>query len=360
MKNNYLFRHFSFLVILILSLSIVALAQYKGAPVKKEKLVSVLRSRQLQTREIVTVIKSNGVDFKVTDLVEAELKGAGARPEVIAAAKANYRASVAAPPVQTGSTTPGKTFSGQPMTKDVIVTLLNNGITDAQVRSNVSTRGVNFKPSPSDKTEIKSAGGTAALIALIDKSYNNPNQGSAGNNDTGGGGSNYDALVDKAVNEYDTQKNVSASISTLQAAIALNPAESRAYQLLGFSYLYGQKNFTEAEKYMKLALERGGSAVFRVFHDHGALMTDTCTGSLFIARDTVRYESDDNIHTFETSDGDIKEVKMANKFASMFNVRQGAFKIALKSGENNSKNYNFAPSTNDSQESKMIIRMIGK
>ncbi|HRI02287.1 MAG TPA: hypothetical protein PLL77_00980 [Pyrinomonadaceae bacterium] len=358
MKYNNFLRSVV-LILIVFSSSLVVLAQYKGLPVKKEKLVSVLRSRQLQTREIVAVIKSNGVDFRVTDLVEAELKGAGARPEVIAAAKANYRASVATP-VQTGSSTPSKTFTGQPMTKDVIVTLLNNGISDAQVRSNVTTRGVNFKPSPSDKNEIKEAGGTAALIALIDKSYNNPNQGSAGNNDTGGGGGSYDALVDKAVNEYDTQKNVSASISTLQAAIALNASESRAYQLLGFSYLYGQKNFAEAEKYMKLAIDRGGSAVFRVFHDHGALMTDTCTGSLFIAKDTVRYESDDNIHTFETSDGDIKEAKMANKFASMFNVRQGSFKIALKSGENASKNYNFAPATNDSQESKMIIRMIGK
>ncbi len=358
MKYNNFLRSVV-LILIVFSSSLVVLAQYKGLPVKKEKLVSVLRSRQLQTREIVAVIKSNGVDFRVTDLVEAELKGAGARPEVIAAAKSNYRAGVATP-VQTGNSTPSKTFTGQPMTKDVIVTLLNNGISDAQVRSNVTTRGVNFKPSPSDKNEIKGAGGSAALIALIDKSYNNPNQGSAGNNDTGGGGGGYDALVDKAVNEYDTQKNVAASISTLQAAIALNPSESRAYQLLGFSYLYGQKNFAEAEKYMKLALERGGSAVFRVFHDHGALMTDVCTGSLFIARDTVRYESDDNIHTFETSDADIKEVKMANKFASMFNVKQGSFKITLKSGENASKNYNFAPATNDSQESKMIIRLIGK
>ena len=358
MKYNNFLRSVV-LLLLVLSSSIVVLAQYKGNPVKKDKLISVLRSRQLQTREIVTVIKSNGVDFKVTDSVQAELIGAGARPEVIAAAKSNYRAG-AVTPTQTGTSSSGKTFSGQPMTKDAIVTLLNNGVTDAQVRNNVTSRGVNFKPSPSDKNEIKGAGGSAALITLIDKSYNNPNQGSAGNNDTGGGGSSYDALVDKAVNEYDTQKNVAASISTLQAAIALNPSESRAYQLLGFSYLYGQKNFTEAEKYMKLALARGGSAVFRVFHDHGALMTDVCNGSLFIARDTVRYESDDNIHTFETSDADIKEVKMANKFASMFNVKQGSFKITLKSGENASKNYNFAPATNDSQESKMIIRLIGK
>ena len=74
------------------------------------------------------------------------------------------------------------------MTKDAIVTLLNNGVTDAQVRNNVTSRGVNFKATPADKNEIKGAGGSVALITLIDKSYNNPNQGSAGNNDTGGGG----------------------------------------------------------------------------------------------------------------------------------------------------------------------------
>src|SRR5215216_987975 len=73
-----------------------ALAQYKGAPVKKDKLVSVLRSRQLQTREIVNVIKSNGVDFQVNDLIAAELTGAGARPEVIDAARGNYRAAAVA------------------------------------------------------------------------------------------------------------------------------------------------------------------------------------------------------------------------------------------------------------------------
>ena len=123
-------------------------------------------------------------------------------------------------------------------------------------------------------------------------------------------------------------------------------------------YLYGQKNFSEAEKYMRLAIERGGSAVFRVFHDHGALMTSTCEGSLFIAKDTVRFESDDNNHTFETTDADIKSAKMGNKFTSMFNAKAGAFKIELKNGEN--KNFNFAPLTNDAQESKMLIRLIGK
>lgn len=346
-------------------------AQYKGSPVKKDKLLSVIRSHQLQTREIVATINSNGVDFKVDSIAEAELRGAGARPEVIEAAKANYRASVSVPvkPVNSGNTGsgtgPAKTFTGQPMSKDVIITLLNNGVADAQVKTNVATRGVSFKPSVQDKAEIKGAGGSVALINIIDKSYNNPiqnnpNQNAAGNNDTGGGGGSYDALVDKAVYQYDTQKDAAGALQTLQAAIALNPNESRGYQLLGFTYLYGRKNFAEAEKYMQEAINRGGSAVFRVFHDHGALMTDTCQGSLYITKDTVRYESDNNVHTFETTDANIKSAKMQNSFLAAFNARAGAFKISLKTGDNDSKNYNFSPLTNDAAESKMIIRLIDK
>ena len=63
----------SFCFLLMSSTS--SLAQFKGNPVKKEKLVKVIRMKQLSTREIVAVIKTNGVDFKVTPLIEAELSG---------------------------------------------------------------------------------------------------------------------------------------------------------------------------------------------------------------------------------------------------------------------------------------------
>ncbi len=62
-------------------------AQYKGSAVKKEKLLSVLRSKQLQTREIVAIVKSNGVDFELSSDIQAELVSAGARPEVIEAVR---------------------------------------------------------------------------------------------------------------------------------------------------------------------------------------------------------------------------------------------------------------------------------
>ena len=51
---------------------------------------------------------------------------------------------------------------------------------------------------------------------------------------------------------------------------------------------------------------------------------------------------------------------MAGGFTQMFNARAGLFKISLKTGDKESKNYNFAPLTNDAAESKMIIRLIDK
>jgi hypothetical protein len=207
---RYRIRNFVFLGLASLALCLTVSAQYKGSPVKKDKLLSVIRSHQLQTREIVSTINSNGVDFKVDAIVEAELRGAGARPEVIEAARNNFRAAV----VPTANSTPGKgtvknpanptrAYNGTPMSKDVIITLLNNGVADAQVRNNVNTRGISFKPTAEDKAEIKAAGGSPALIAMLDKSVNNPNENAIVANDTGGGAGQYDALVDKAVYQYD-------------------------------------------------------------------------------------------------------------------------------------------------------------
>lgn len=366
MKLKVLKGHSFFIktvVVSLLSLVVCAsvMAQYKGSPVKKDKLINVLRSKQLQTREIVTVIKSNGVDFEVTEEVEKELVGAGARPEVIAAAKNNYRQATVAKN-KTAANTKTK-FSGAPMTKDAIIALLQNGVTDAQVRKNVEARGVNFKATPAIKNEIRKAGGSVALSNLITASYVDPNENSSGNNIAGGStdvSDSYESMINQAVDQYDNQKNTAGAITVLQNAVKAEPNEPRAYQLLGFMTLYGQKNFESAETFMREAVNRGGSAVFRVFHDHDGLFKDTCQGSLYIAKDTVRFEGDDNKHTFETTDANIKQVKMNSIFKTFYKAKSGSFKIVLKSGESDSVKFSFAPLTDNALESKMIIRLIGK
>jgi len=356
----------AFVCLLMLTFAGNLFAQYTGNVVRKDKLINTLRSKQLQTREIVNTINARGVDFQLTPVIEKELMAAGARPEVISAVRDNYRQpsrSTVASSKSTTTTT--KKISGEPLAKDAIVTLLENGVADAQVRKNVEARGVNFKSNAQINKEIKAAGGSVALVNLITASYVDPNSGGSGgatsvNPGNNSGGDDYDALVDKAVSQYDVSKDVGGAIVSLQQAIKLEPNNARAYQLLGYTYLYGQKNFAEAEKYMREAVNRGGSAVFRVFHDHDGLFGETCQGSLFVAKDAVRFESDNNIHTFQTDDVNIKQVKMNSIFKTFYKAKAGSFKIVLKSGETDSVKYSFAPLTDNALESKMIIRLIGK
>ena len=360
--------------LLMLTLAGTLFAQYTGNVVRKDKLVTTLRSKQLQTREIVNTINTRGVDFQLTPVVEQELTVAGARPEVISAVRDNYRQpekpSTVVPAKTTAAT---KKISGAPLAKDAIVTLLENGVADAQVRKNVEARGVNFKSNAQINNEIRQAGGSVALVNLIAGSYVDANassgatssaavnttSGAAGNKTSGS--DDYEALVDKAVSQYDVSKDAAGAVGSLQQAVKLNPNNARAYQLLGFTYLYGQQNFVEAEKNMREAVNRGGSAVFRVFHDHDGLFTETCQGSLYVAKDAVRFESDDNIHTFQTDDVNIKEVKTNSAFRRAFQTKTGSFKIVLKTGDaKDSVKFGFAPLTDNIAESKMIIRLIGK
>jgi len=365
MKHKKSIKRFKSIVSVLFSalcvFAVGALAQqYAGSPVTKIRLVSVLRSKSLQTREIVKVIVNKGVDFQINPAVETELVAAGARPEVIDAARTNYRAlAVAKPsPAPTGKSK----FTGTPLGVEAIITLLENGVADAQVRKNVQARGVSFKMTAQTKAAIKTAGGSVALNNRIALSYAAPaaNPASAANNTAAANAAdNYDNLVDKTVDLFDNKKDKQGAVNSLQEAVKLEPDNSRAYQLLGYVNLYGFSNFPEAERYMKESINRGGSAVLRVFHDHDGFFKDTCKGSLYVAKDTVRFESDDNAHTFQTIDSDIQKIKTNSAFKRAFQTKNGSFQIVLKSGEKDGVKFSFAPLTDNIAESKMIIRLIG-
>lgn len=79
------------------------------------------------------------------------------------------------------------------------------------------------------------------------------------------------------------------------------------------------------------------------------------------AKDIVRYESDNNIHTFETTDKNIKSIKVNSSFKRLFQLKRGSFKIVLNNEDDkDGKKFNFAPVSGDTDVSKMIIRLIGK
>lgn len=270
----------------LLLLTVVAtplFAQFRGAPVKKERLVQALRSRQLQTADIVTIINRNGVDFRLTAETKKLLIAAGARPQVIEAVSSNSR--VSAPE--------------------------NNNTVAKTVRRNV-------KPKP---------------VAP-----------------------DYDDLLERAIYSYKEQKNPKSAVQILKAAARVKPENPAAYQMLGFVYLYGLKDLAQAEKSMRESFTNGGSAVFRVFHDDNGKFTHRCTGSLYISQNTLRFESDDNVHTFETSTVNIEKLKLDTESTREWKKRS-IFKVILKFGKEEAK-FRFAPLTGVQEESKMVERFV--
>jgi Flp pilus assembly protein TadD len=259
-------------------------------PITREGLVKAVRINGLSTAELVQQVQSRGVSFQMTPDAEAELRAAGARPEVVEAARANYR--------------PG-----------------------ALTTSSGTGRGGRRTPPP------------AARRAP-----------------------DYDELTDQATAAYDA-RDASRATQLLRQAIQLSPQQPRAYQLLGFTQLYLQSDIAEAERNMRKAIELGGSAAFRVFHDHmNGTFNQTCAGTLFVTRSNVTYRADDGRDTFEAADGLIKEIKTNRVSGGAFGMllggkNLGAFHLKVKLG-GDSRNYNFAPLTNKKAESELIIALV--
>lgn len=256
-----------------------AFAQYKGAPVKKDRLLKALRSKQLQTRDIVAVINSNGVDFTLTAETRQLLIAAGARPEVIRAVAENSRL--------------GDTLTA---------------------KKRKPTRRQNKLPA------------------------------------------DYEDLLDRAMFSFKDQKNPQTAARLLETAARLNPKKPEAFQMLGFVNLYGLNNPAAAEKLMREAIANGGSAVFRVYHDDSGSFNKRCTGSLYISPEALRFESDDNRHTFETSSVNIDKLKLDRESNRSWK-KHPVFKLFLRIGEEDMK-FRFAPISGRESESAMVERFV--
>lgn len=338
-------------------------------PITREGLVKAVRINGLSTAELVEQVRSRGVSFQMTADAEAELRAAGARPEVIEAARANYRpASSPAPatpaPVRGGSNVP----AGPPLSKAEIVTMLQAGTPPARVEQFVEKRGVNFQSNAQAAREIKAAGGTNSLVGAVAAGYvaaGRPRPAGPGTTRPApvvSRGPDYDDLTDQATAAFDA-RNAARATQLLTQAVQLDPAQPRAYQLLGFTQLYLQNNIGEAERNMRKAIELGGSASFRVFHDHAnGSFKQTCAGTLFVTKTNVTFKADDGRDTFETEDTNIGEIK-TNKlaggaFGALLGTRDlGAFHIKVRRG-GDTKNYNFAPLTSKRNESELIIALV--
>jgi hypothetical protein len=246
-------------------------------PISKEGLLKAIRLNGLSTAELVQNIQQRGVEFQVTSSVEHEMRDAGAQPEVIQAARLNFRPYNAGP-----------------------------------------------------------AGGEGRRRRPAVRS-----------------GPTYDDLYDQATTAVSAQDGTRAT-QLLQEAIRIDGSQPRAFGLLGFAQLYLQGNISAAETSIRAAIDRGGSGVFRVYHDHTGNFTTNCRGSLFVTRSNVTFRADDGVHTFGSVGTNIKRIGTNSIYGSNY----GAFHIELKEPTAGKKLYNFAPYTKHKAESELIVELV--
>jgi hypothetical protein len=343
-------------------------------PITKQGLVNAVKINGLTTQELVQQIERRGVDFEMTASDETDLRGVGARPEIIEAARSNYRPAAAtaatpranATPPRASSTTPPPSANvpdGPPLSKAEIVTMLQGGIAPARVEQFVEKRGVNFAVTPEVAREITAAGGNRSLVGAITEKSTTETASNDGGHDspfgpaTNTGAANnapdYDDLIDRA-NAAATSNDFPGAIRYAQAAAQLDPQQPTAYSIIGTVALYYSQNVSTAEQAMRAAIERGGAAAFHVYHDHDGSFGSYCEGSFFVTKAGVSFKANDGRDTFDAEDSNIKEAK-TNAFMG---AQVGAFHIKPVQKINGRDNFNFAPNTRSKAESELILRLM--
>ncbi|MBX7169588.1 MAG: tetratricopeptide repeat protein [Pyrinomonadaceae bacterium] len=322
-------KSFICVVVVLLFLASISFAQktYIGNPVTKNGLIKALKLHQFQTSDIVQIINEQGVDFKLTPDVQAELVSNGARPELLDAVRRNFR--------------------GESKVKPAIS---SNKPTNSNPKPAIST------PKPTNSVT-------------------------------------YENLITQAVNLYESERNSKEAIKILNQAAGLDPNKYRAYQMLGYVYMYGEKNSDQAEIYMRKAIDLGGSAVFRVRHAHDAAFSDSCEGSFYVSKNMIRYEDDSNQHTFQVKESDVVKIdtekiwnqtnsargntgsglsgilngrSIGDKIGGAINIaggliklkKDGLFKVEIRGRDKD--NYVFSSVSEKGAVAKMIIRLVGK
>jgi len=253
-------------------------------------------------------------------------------------------------------------YQGSPVQRERLINVLRSKrFTTRDIVQVITESGVDFKLTPATQNELVAAGARPAVLDAVRRHYRNEGKPvvSRGKAPAPPRTNDYNAIVNEAIEAFDIRKDKLEARTLLEKAVSMQPGNPRAHQMLGFLSLYGNKNFDEAERHWKKSISLGGNAVLRVTHDHDGSFFTSCQGSLYISANTLRFESDNNTHTFETSDKNIKKIEVNNAWRRLIQMKGGSFKVLLNKEDGETK-YNFAPMSGKADESKMIIRLIGK
>ncbi|MFL6256786.1 MAG: S10 family peptidase [Pyrinomonadaceae bacterium] len=139
-----------------------------GRPATREQMLSALRTLTPERREqgmpmLVAAVRESGVDFEVTPAVEQELVAAGATPELVAAARANFRPqTTATQPGAQGTPRTGATSFPTPVERDAATTDGPPSVTRHEIR--VGSRTLHYTVTTGIMPLKSAAGETEARI----------------------------------------------------------------------------------------------------------------------------------------------------------------------------------------------------
>ncbi|WP_058865874.1 hypothetical protein [Chloracidobacterium thermophilum] len=248
-----------------------------------------------------------------------------------------------------------------------------NGLSTAELIREIERRGVDFELTDENEQALLAAGATPEIIEAVRLNYHGASVASGNENNTQPGdgaaddssaakqdaelpldpaGTGYDEFFDQGTAALHNEQP-DLALTHFTTAASLNPSDPRAFSMLGMTYLYWKQDIAAAERHMQRAIGLGGSAVLRVAHDHDGFFTSVCFGSLFISPQDVTFRADDGRHTFAATRDSIREFKL-NAFVGS---EYGAFHIKVRTGQNQTKNFNFAPRTQQRSESELAIRL---
>lgn len=198
-----------------------------------------------------------------------------------------------------GSTAVAQNYTGLPVTKDRLVrTVKSKQFSVVQIARQIKKNGVNFELTRATEGELSSAGAHAQIIDAVRANYRY--KGAAGRTppkpEVDTAGENYEAIFYKAVEALTVLRSATSVqqanmysknvFSLANQAIAADPSRPEAYTIVGAAHMF-MRNFTEAERYGQMALDRGGDLAFPVYHLAGQPHLET----LFVGFGYVTVES---------------------------------------------------------------------
>ena len=145
----------------------------------------------------------------------------------------------------------------------------------------------------------------------------------------------YARLVDDAMAAIRAQRTAEAS-ELIDQMIRLDASRSEGWTLRGSLAVNAFGNLSAAYEAYENALARGGSAYFRLAHDHG-MDQQPCLGTLTITRALVEYEGDTGGHRYQWPYAAIQEAAINEFYGSAF----GMFHIKSQTPGSRAQTLNF-------------------